>query len=145
MIFQLVKEKYFDKILRCNIFKDIWDLLERNYKIVENVKKVRLNTLKGEFKALKMNDAKSVDDYYNRVTIVINSFKFNGKDISEVEIIKKFLRSLPSNFEHIVCIIEERKDLSIMTIEELVGSLQSHELWKAQREPSPILRVSFLD
>lgn len=78
----------------------------------------------------------SVDDYYNRVMVVVNSLISNGKDILDVEVIKNILRSFPSKIEYIVCFIEESNDLSTMVIEELVGSLQSHEHRMKQRESS---------
>lgn len=39
LIFQLVKEKYFDKISICITVKDVCDLLERNYIGGEKIKK----------------------------------------------------------------------------------------------------------
>lgn len=45
-----------------------------------------MNTLKGEFELLKMNDMESIDDYSNRVMVAINSLNSNGKDISDVDV-----------------------------------------------------------
>jgi hypothetical protein len=44
-----------------------------------------------------------------------------GKQISDVELIRKILRSLPERFRIKVTTIEESKDLEEMKIEELVG------------------------
>lgn len=74
-----------------------------------------------------MNDLESIDDYYKKIIVIVNSLKYDGKYILDVEVMDKILRTLPSKFEHIVCVIEESKDLSIMTIEEFVGFLQSYE------------------
>jgi hypothetical protein len=50
-----------------------------------------------------------------------------GKQFSNVRLIRKILRSLPECFRIKVTIIEERKYLEEMKIEELVGSLQTYE------------------
>jgi hypothetical protein len=50
-----------------------------------------------------------------------------GKQISDVKLIRKILRSLPERFRIKVTTIEESKDLEEMKIEELVGSLQTYE------------------
>ena len=43
------------------------------------------------------------------------------------------MRSLTDDFENVVCMIEEPKDLSMLTIEELVGSLEAHEQRKKKK------------
>ena len=50
-----------------------------------------------------------------------------GKQISDVKLIRKILRSLLELFRINVTTIEESKDLEEMKIEELVGSLQTYE------------------
>jgi hypothetical protein len=50
-----------------------------------------------------------------------------GKQISDVKLIRKILRSLPERFKIKVTTIEETRDLEEMKIEELVGSLQTYE------------------
>ena len=48
---------------------------------------------------------------------------------------EKILRSLTNDFENVVCAIEESKDLSKLTVEELAGSLEAHEQQKKKWEP----------
>ena len=40
---------------------------------------------------------------------------------------EKILRSLPHKYDHLVMTIEEAKDLTVLTMDELMGFLQTHE------------------
>jgi len=64
-------------------------------------------------------------DLSSRTTKIINEIKSCGDNISDKRVTKKILTSLPQKFEHIV--IEEKEDLSRLTINELMGSLEAHE------------------
>ena len=47
---------------------------------------------------------------------------------------EKILRSLTNNFENVVCVIEESKDLTKFIVNELAGSLEAHEQRKKKKE-----------
>lgn len=53
--------------------------------------------------------------------------KTNSKVMEQSIIVAKILRSLPMRFNYVVCFIEESKDLSTLSIDELHGSLLDHE------------------
>ncbi|KAM1224083.1 hypothetical protein ACFX2G_043992 [Malus domestica] len=62
--------------------------------------------------------------------------KRNGDRLDDVRVMEKILRSLTSNFEHVVTAIEESKNLETMTAEELLGSLLVHEQ-RIQKNANP--------
>ena len=51
----------------------------------------------------------------------------SDEKISEELIVAKVLRSLTSKYDHIAAAIEESKDLSVFSFDELVGFLQAHD------------------
>eukprot|EP00253_Pinus_taeda_P009846 PITA_09846 len=57
----------------------------------------------------------------------MEKIRSHGEILEEIRIVEKILRSLPSRFESIVVAIEETKDLSQFTVDELSVSLMSHE------------------
>ena len=62
-----------------------------------------------------------------------NQLAINGEMLPASRVVEKILRSLTDDFENVVCMIEEPKDLSMLTIEELVGSLEAHEQRKKKK------------
>jgi hypothetical protein len=79
------------------------------------------------FEEIKMLEDEIVSEFYTRISDLRNSMVSLGKTVSDVKLIKKILRSLPKRFRIKVTTIEESKDLELMKIEELVGSLQTYE------------------
>ncbi|XP_078150499.1 uncharacterized protein LOC144545855 [Carex rostrata] len=75
-----------------------------------------------------MNQGESVQAFLTRVTSIVNQIKSCGEDLTEKIVVMKVLRSLTAKFDHVVAAIEESKDLSTNSFDELMGSLQAHEV-----------------
>ncbi|GAV88074.1 UBN2 domain-containing protein, partial [Cephalotus follicularis] len=74
-----------------------------------------------------MHDNESISDMFTRFTTIINSLKNLGKSYSNQELVRNILRCLPKNWTPKVTAIEEAKDLSTLPLEQLLGSLMTHE------------------
>jgi len=64
-------------------------------------------------------------EYKEQVEKVANQLDSNGEPMSASQVVEKILRSLIDDFESIICAIEKSKDLSVLLVEELVGSLKA--------------------
>ena len=71
-----------------------------------------------------MKENESIADFSSRISNVINQLKSNGEDYQEKRIVENILRSLPHKYDNLVMTIEEAKDLTILTMDELMGTLK---------------------
>ena len=74
-----------------------------------------------------MKDNEPIAEFSSRISTLINQLKSNGEDYDEKRIVKKILRSLPQKYDNLVMAIEEAKNLTTLTMDELMGTLQTHE------------------
>nr|KYP37038.1 Retrovirus-related Pol polyprotein from transposon TNT 1-94 [Cajanus cajan] len=126
-LYNAVDESGFEKIANAASSKEAWKILEVAHRGNHRVRQIRLQTLRGEFESLKMEDKEQVSEYITRVEKVANQLGRNGEPMPASRIVEKILRSLTDDFESIACVIEESKDLSVLSVEELAGSLEAHE------------------
>ncbi|KAL7184380.1 hypothetical protein ACSBR2_026516 [Camellia fascicularis] len=75
-----------------------------------------------------MQHNESISDMFIRFTNTINSLKILGKEYTNHDMVIKILTCLPKSWEAKVIAIQEAKDLSKLSMDELLGSLMAHEL-----------------
>ena len=90
-----------------------------------------------------MKENESVAGFSSSTSNVINQLKSNGEDYQEKRIVEKILRSLPQKYENLVMTIEEAKYLSTLTMDELMGTLQTHEHWINRSKSSSTQEQAF--
>ncbi|KAH9671118.1 hypothetical protein KPL70_017229 [Citrus sinensis] len=69
----------------------------------------------------------NVYSMYTRFTDIVNTLGALGKTFSNSEKVKKIIRSLPKEWRQKRIAIEEAKDLNVLPINDLIGSLISYE------------------
>ncbi|KAL4573495.1 hypothetical protein LXL04_020303 [Taraxacum kok-saghyz] len=136
-IYQAVEDHIFERISNTKTSKEAWELLHKSYRDEEKVKTIKLQTLRCEFDSLRLKDSESIEEYYKRVITLLNQMQINGEPIEDKRVVEKILRSLTRKFVYIVVAIEESKDLAEVSLEGLLGTLQSHELRLRQFDDAP--------
>jgi hypothetical protein len=101
--------------------------LQEYYHGNDQFKVLKLQKFKREFENLKMQEAENVSDYCVRVKDVVNKMATLGDIMDKEVVIKKVFISLTPRWNHAAIIIEERKDLTTLQFDHLVGYLISHE------------------
>ena len=98
---------------------------------------IYLQTLRREFQNLKMIEFELNDEYCTRVMNIVNEIRNHSDTIFEQQVVESILISVTENYEYIVAITEETKDLPKLSIKELVGSFRAHEKRRFFREDQP--------
>lgn len=132
-----VSRAFFAKIATCETAKQAWESLEDEVYGDEKVRTINLQTLKREFQNSKMIESEKIDEYCTRVMNIVNEMRNHGDEISDQQVVEKILISVTEKYEYIVAITEETKDLSQLSIKELVGSFRAHEKRRFFRENQP--------
>ena len=98
-----------------------------NFKGTDKVHVVKLQMIQREFENLKMKDNEFIVHFSSRISSLIIHLKSNGEECEEKRIVAKILRSLSQKFDNLVMINKEEIDLTTLTMNELMGILQTHE------------------
>ncbi|KAH0632793.1 hypothetical protein KY284_035579 [Solanum tuberosum] len=122
-----VSRAYFAKNATCETTKEAWESLETEVYGDEKVRTINLQTLRREFQNLKLIESRKIDEYCTRVMNIVNKMRNHDDTISDQQVVEKILISVTEKYEYIVAITEETKDLSKLSIKELVGSFRAHE------------------
>lgn len=125
---QAVHESAFANITAEATTKEAWTILKTAFQGSSKVVVIKLQGLRQMFETLNMNQGETVQSFLARVTAIVNQIRSCGEDLSEKTVVMKVLRSLTTKFDHVVAAIEDSKDLSNYTFDELMGSLQVHEV-----------------
>ena len=75
-----------------------------------------------------------MDQFMTRVLGIVTQFQTYGEPLEQKIVVQKILRCLTKKFSMVVTSIEEAKDLSQFTLEDLTLSLLSHEESLTQEE-----------
>ena len=134
LIHQCVDSNVLEKIIDYETTKEAWDVLATTYASDKQTKKVRLMALRRQLGLLQMVSNETVAKFVNRLVILANQMKSCGEVVTDSMKVEKVLTGLTPNFDHIVSAIEQSKDLEMLKLEQLLGSLEAHELKMKNRE-----------
>ncbi|GKV03117.1 hypothetical protein SLEP1_g15480 [Rubroshorea leprosula] len=133
-IHRTVLDEIFNRIITCETAKEVWDTIKEEFQGDQKTKEMQINNLRREFEVFRMKETKTVKEYSDRVMKTMNQIRVLGGELKDKRVVEKVLVSLPKKFEHKISSLEDLKDLSKMTLSELVGFLQVVEQRKAIRQ-----------
>ncbi|GMI78277.1 hypothetical protein HRI_001497000 [Hibiscus trionum] len=134
MLFCAFGPDIYSKVSSIESAKEVWDTLETTYEGTSDVKETKIGILNLSYKNFKMEPDKTVSKTFDCFSTIVNGIKGFGEIIPEDKLVWKLLYSLLEYWDGKRTAIIEAKNLKTLKLDELVGSLLTHEIMKLGRE-----------
>ncbi|KAJ0018343.1 hypothetical protein Pint_10806 [Pistacia integerrima] len=85
-----------------------------------------------------MKESETMKEYSDRLQVIVNRIRLLGEELPDRRIVEKILVMLTKKYESIISTLEETKDMSIITLSELLNALQAQEQQRQIREEGSI-------
>ncbi|GAV60729.1 DUF4219 domain-containing protein/UBN2 domain-containing protein [Cephalotus follicularis] len=129
-----INSNYFNRISSCISAKEMWYRLKVTYEGTNQVKEAKISMLVHEYEMFTMNENGDIKSMFSRFTNIINALQALDKTYSNSEMMRKILRCLPRSWMPKVTAIEEAKNLNVLLLEDLLGSLMTHEILMQKKD-----------
>ncbi|XP_071675729.1 uncharacterized protein [Lolium perenne] len=105
----------------------IWECLKARFVGADRVKVARLSTLRGEFDRLIMADGEELDVYASKIGCMAAKFASLGGTLSDTQMVKKLLDTVPESLFAAVAGIEQFCDVKTIYFDEVLGRLKAFQ------------------
>ncbi|EOY21703.1 Uncharacterized protein TCM_013805 [Theobroma cacao] len=133
-IHSAVTESVFSHIMSCETAKQAWDKLEEEFLGSGRNKQIRLQNLRRQYELLRMKDSQNVQKFIDAVMKVVNQIRLLGENLSDAKVVEKILISLLERFDATVSSFEQVRDISQLSISDLVNILEVDEQKRTARK-----------
>ncbi|KAJ8635046.1 hypothetical protein MRB53_009313 [Persea americana] len=137
-LFAVVSSSIFTRVMTLKTAKGIWDFLKKEYEGNEQVKGMQVLNLIRDFEMQRMKESETIKDYSDRLLDIVNKVRLLGTDFSDSRIVQKILVTVPEKFEATISSIENSKDVSSITLAELLNALQAQEQRRLMRQEGSV-------
>ncbi|GKB81578.1 hypothetical protein Tco_0948473, partial [Tanacetum coccineum] len=121
VIYNALPRKEYERIFMCNTAKEIWKTLLITHQGNSQVKDNKIDLLVQQYEQFVISEDESIDSAFARFNTIITS-------LSSKNYVRKFLRALHPKRRAKVTAIEESKDLTSLSLDELIVNLKVHEM-----------------
>jgi hypothetical protein len=133
-LFAGVSETVFTRIMTLKTPKAIWDYLKEEYAGDERIRSMQVLNLMREFELQRMKESETIKEYSDKLLSIANKVRLLGTNFADSRIVEKILVTVPERYEASLASLENTKDLSKITLSEVIHALQAHEQRRLMRE-----------
>ncbi|KAM3284440.1 hypothetical protein P3S67_023239 [Capsicum chacoense] len=137
-IFSAVSPSFLTRIMQMKSTTEIWEYLEKEYQGNERVQNMQVMNLIREFEMKRMKESKTIKDYADQLLDLANKVRLFSKNFTDERIIQKILVTLPEKYEATISSLENSKDLSSITLAELINALQALKQRRIMRKQGSV-------
>ncbi|GJW87498.1 zf-CCHC domain-containing protein [Tanacetum coccineum] len=128
VIYNALPRKEYERIFMCNTAKEIWKTLLITHQGNSQVKDNKIDLLVQQYEQFVISEDEYIDSAFARFNTIITSLKALDEGYSSKNYVRKFLRALHPKWRAKVTAIEESKDLTSLSLDELIGNLKVYEM-----------------
>ncbi|GJU07020.1 hypothetical protein Tco_1123450 [Tanacetum coccineum] len=128
VIYNALPRKEYERIFMCNTEKEIWKTLLITHQGNSQVKDNKIDLLVQQYEQFVISKDESIDSAFARFNTIITSLKALDEGYSSKNYVRKFLKALHPKWRAKVTTIKESKDLTSLSLDELIGNLKVHEM-----------------
>ncbi|GJU58579.1 hypothetical protein Tco_1236345 [Tanacetum coccineum] len=128
VIYNALPRKEYERIFMCNTAKEIWKTLLITHQGNNQVKDNKIDLLVQQYEQFVISEDESIDSAFAIFNTIITSLKAPDEGYSSKNYVRKFLRALHPKWRAKVTAIEESKDLTSLSLDELIGNLKVHKM-----------------
>ncbi|GJU55482.1 hypothetical protein Tco_1229196 [Tanacetum coccineum] len=128
VIYNTLPRNEYERIFKCKTAKEIWDTLLITHQDNSQVKDNKIDLLVQQYEQFTIPEEGSIDNVFARFNIIITSLKVLDEGFSSKNYVRKFLRALHPKWRTKITAIEESKDLTSLSLDELIGNLKVYEV-----------------
>ena len=133
-LFTGVSQMIFIRIMTLKSPKAIWDYLKEEYAGDDRIRSMQVLNLRREFELQRMKESETIKEYSNKLLGIANKIKLLGSDFADSRIVEKILVTVPERYEASIASLENTKDLSKITLAEVLHALQAQEQRRLMRQ-----------
>jgi hypothetical protein len=134
-LLQVLPEDLLMQVAKNTTAKEVWDCLKARFIGADRLRDARMQSLKSDFDALRMQEGETLDQYAGKLAGIYVRYSSLGGTLNDATLVKKLFNTVLDRFLNLIAGIEKFYDLETMPLEQAVGRLKTFKERTRSRVP----------